>query len=274
MTVPVPGGGSGGGGIGSLLEAGREGRAAAEAAMGTSSVTVALDQVRIELAAEAEATPGRGGGRATAPTIGAGAGLRPPPLRFVLEVTVGGEHRLEVPLRSELASHPPTFTKEEEEEEEEARRSATVLQELVQTYDPDASAAFAAVSLALRYGAPMAFRADALRALRGRAAPSMASAPPGALPSPVPPPSCCVVSPSSPDLSVYLPRWRSLRDLQATSDRAKASVGTGLEAHRLNGALRIALERGDGGAVARIRERLAELEGGEEMEEDTDGRAP
>ena len=84
------------------------------------------------------------------------------------------------------------------------------------------------------------------------------------------------MSPSSPDLSGYLPRWRSLRDLQATSDRAKASVGTGLEAHRLNGALRIALERGDGGAVARIRERLAELEGGEEKEEeeDTDGRGP
>ena len=89
------GGGGGGGGIGSLLGVGGGGRAAAEGAMGTSSVAVARDQVRIELAAEAEATPGRGGGRATAPTIGAGAGLRPPPLRFVQEVTVGGEHRLE-----------------------------------------------------------------------------------------------------------------------------------------------------------------------------------
>lgn len=122
--------------------------------------TMTLDQVRIE-----SIMPGAivNVGDSTAQSA-RGIGLRPPPLKLVLEVTVAGSRHLEIPLHSEVASLEQAeglsaATKAEIE------RSSSILREMSMLYDPNASANFLVLALALRYKVPITMSADLLNIL-------------------------------------------------------------------------------------------------------------
>ena len=57
-----------------------------------------------------------------------------------------------------------------------------------------------------------------------------------------------------------LPDWRSLTDLRDQSQRVSQNINQSYEVHKLQGALRIATERGDTAAIEKIRAALDKLD--------------
>ena len=208
--------------------------------------TMTLDQVRIE-SIMPDAVINKGA--STAQHIG-GIGMKPPPLKLVLEITVAGSNRLEIPLYSETTSLEelvalPAATKAEIE------TSSSILRELSLSFDPDVSANFMALALALRYKVPITVSADLLDILAHQFQSDNVHAIPAIVTS---------GENYNTAISRLLPDWRSLTDLREQSQRVSQNINQSYEVHKLQGALRIATERGDTAAIEKIRAALDKLD--------------
>ena len=208
--------------------------------------TMTLDQVRIE-SIMPDAVINKGA--STAQHIG-GIGMKPPPLKLVLEITVAGSSRLEIPLYSETTSLEelvalPAATKAEIE------TSSSILRELSLSFDPDVSANFMALALALRYKVPITVSADLLDILAHQFQSDNVHAIPAIVTS---------GENYNTAISRLLPDWRSLTDLREQSQRVSQNINQSYEVHKLQGALRIATERGDTAAIEKIRAALDKLD--------------
>ena len=213
--------------------------------------TMTLDQVRIE-----SIMPGAivNVGDSTAQSA-RGIGLKPPPLKLVLEVTVAGSRHLEIPFYSEAASLEQAeglsaATKAEIE------RSSSILREMSMLYDPNASANFLVLALALRYKVPITISVDLLNILANQ----FQSGNVHSIPA-------IVTSEGNYDTAIsrLLPDWRSLTDLREQSERVSQNINESYEVHKLQGALRIATEKGDLAAMEKIRAALDELDGFDDL---------
>lgn len=213
--------------------------------------TMTLDQVRIE-----SIVPGAivNVGDSTAQSA-RGIGIKPPPLKLVLEVTVAGSKHLEIPFYSETTSLEQAkglsaATKAEIE------RSSSILREMSMLYDPDASANFLVLALALRYKVPTTISADLLDIL----ADQFQSGNIHSIPA-------IVTSGGNYDTAIsrLLPDWRSLADLREQSERVSKNINQSYEVHKLQGALRIATNKGDLAAMEKIRAALDELDGFDDL---------
>jgi len=208
--------------------------------------TMTLDQVRIE-SIMPDAVINKGA--STAQHLG-GIGMKPPPLKLVLEITVAGSNRLEIPLYSETTSFEelaalPAATKAEIE------ASSSILRELSLSFDPDVSANFMALALALRYKVPITVSADLLDILAHQFQSDNVHAIPAIVTS---------GENYNTAISRLLPDWRSLTDLREQSQRVSQNINQSYEVHKLQGALRIATERGDTAAIEKIRAALDKLD--------------
>ena len=213
--------------------------------------TMTLDQVRIE-----SVTPGAivNTGDSTAQTA-RGIGIKPPPLKLVLEITIAESKHLEIPLYSEKMSledleELPAATKAEIE------RSSSILREMSMLYDPNVSANFIVLALALRYKVPTTICTDLLDILVHR----FQSGSVQSIPSIVTSEGNCNTA-----ISRFLPEWKSLADLRDQSQRVSQNINQSYEVHKLQGALRIATEKGDSTAIEKIRAALDELDGFEDL---------
>lgn len=112
--------------------------------------------------------------------------------------------------------------------------SPDAMEEVCWTYDPRVSTTFVSLALALRYKAP-------------------------------------IIVDQVPDKGILssiqesFPLYRAVERLQQQSQRVTHNIERGFEIHQLTGALRIAMERGDGEAERKIREKLESLESMEEL---------
>ena len=208
--------------------------------------TMTLDQVRIE-SIMPDAVINKGA--STAQHLG-GIGMKPPPLKLVLEITVAGSNRLEIPLYSETTSLEelvalPAATKAEIE------RSSSILRELSLSFDPDVSANFMVLALALRYKVPITISTDLLDILAHQFQSDSVHAIPALVTSD---------GNYNTAISRLLPDWRSLTDLKEQSQRVSQNINQSYEVHKLQGALRIATERGDTAAIEKIRVALDKLD--------------
>jgi len=109
--------------------------------------------------------------------------------------------------------------------------SDSVVKEVCYNYDEATSSAFLSVALALRYKAPLVLEATAK-----------------------------VETISEGEVVRRFPMYSSVGTLQDTSQRVKENIERGVVVNNLQGALRIAMERGDNLAIARIREKLDEYD--------------
>ena len=213
--------------------------------------TMTLDQVRIE-SIMPDAVINKGA--STAQHLG-GIGMKPPPLKLVLEITVAGSNRLEIPLYSETTSLEelvalPAATKAEIE------TSSSILRELSLSFDPDVSANFMALALALRYKVPITVSADLLDVLAHQFQSDNVHAIPAIVTS---------GENYNTAISRLLPDWRSLTDLREQSQRVSQNINQSYEVHKLQGALRIATERGDTAAIEKIRAALDKIDDFEDL---------
>ena len=111
------------------------------------------------------------------------------------------------------------------------RLSDPVVKEVCYNFDNVTSSAFLAVALALRYNAPLVLGETAkLDTLNEE------------------------------DITQKFPMYSSVGTLQDTSQRVTKNIARGFEVNNLQGALRIAMDRGDVRAVERIREKLDEYD--------------
>ena len=213
--------------------------------------TMTLDQVRIESIA-----PGAIANIGDSTALSArGIGIKPSPLKLVLEITIAGSKHLEIPFYSETTSLEqaeglPATTKSEME------KSSSILREMSMLYDPDSSANWIVFALALRYKVPTTMSVDLLDIL----AHQFQSGSVHSIPT-------IVTSEGNYDnaISRLLPDWRSLTDLREQSERVSRNINQSYEIHKLQGALRIATERGDLAAMERIRAALDELDGFDDL---------
>ena len=213
--------------------------------------TITLDQVRIE-----SVMPGAivNVGDSTAQSA-RGIGIKPPPLKLVLEVTVAGSKHLEIPFYSETTSLEQVeglsgATKAEIE------RSSSILREMSMLYDPDASANFLVLALALRYKVPTTISADLLDILADQFQSGNIHSIPAIVTS---------VGNYDTAISRLLPDWRSLADLREQPERVSKNINQSYEVHKLQGALRIATKKGDLAAMEKIRAALDELDGFDDL---------
>lgn len=102
------------------------------------------------------------------------------------------------------------------------------LKQVCWSYD-EASRDFLALALALRYRAPIIVRKE--------------------------PPSTTLEN-----IEDEFPMFATVENLQRTSYRVQKNIERGFEIHKLSGALRVAIEKGDNAAAAKIRKALDELE--------------
>ena len=208
--------------------------------------TMTLDQVRIE-----SIVPGAivNVGDSTAQNA-LGIGIKPTPLKLVLEVTVAGSKHLEIPFYSETTSLEQVEGLSASTRAE-IERSSSILREVSMLYDPDASANFLVLALALRYKVPTTMSAGLLDIL----ADQFQSGNIHSIPAIVTSGGNCDTA-----ISRLLPDWRSLTDLREQSERVSKNIKSTYEVHKLQGALRIATEKGDLAAMEKIRAALDELD--------------
>ena len=111
------------------------------------------------------------------------------------------------------------------------RLSDPVVKKVCYDFDNKTSSAFLAVALALRYNAPLVLGEIAnLDTLNEE------------------------------EITERFPMYSSVGTLQDTSQRVTKNIARGFEVNNLQGALRIAMDRGDTRAVERIREKLDEYD--------------
>jgi hypothetical protein len=111
------------------------------------------------------------------------------------------------------------------------RLTESLVQDVCYNYDEATSAAFLSVALALRYKAPLVLGT-----------------------------TTHVETLTEEEVFERFPMYSSVGKLQDTSQRVRKSIERGFEVNNLQGALRIAMERGDNVAVERIREKLDEYD--------------
>jgi hypothetical protein len=128
------------------------------------------------------------------------------------------------------------------------------------------SQAFLAVALALRYRAPMVLEYAQPSSTLKRTASSL-QPPDATLPYSRAPrsilPSRLVKTRD--DVSQILPQWATIQKLQSSSRRVSLNIEQGFEIHKLQGALRIAMQQGDQKAIQLIRAKLDEYDSMEDL---------
>jgi len=169
-----------------------------------------------------------------------GSELRTPlPVQFSLECKVNG-YPLTVPLFSEQI--PPSTEDASKavtrNQPRDIAPSSSFLDKATYSYTP-ASAAFIALSLALRYKTPIVIQTPTLRLLQETL------------------PPCTFLDAA---LKRSLPQWKSVASLVDQSNDVMRNVQTGFQANKWQGALRIALQKGDVEAVRKIRDKLKEFD--------------
>mmetsp|Transcript_36610 Transcript_36610/g.80087 ORF Transcript_36610/g.80087 Transcript_36610/m.80087 type:complete len:372 (+) Transcript_36610:3-1118(+) len=225
-----------------------------------------LDQVRIETV---DGVPVESSLETLRPSTARECTIQPQPLKFVLGVTVAGSHRLDIPLYSETTSLEKRHDLLPSNVRREIDASSTILRDMSPSYNPDGSAAFMALALALRYKVPITVDSSVLDMLVQQSRDGGRSTSSETV-------SSIVTTPTDYNAAIarHLPQWKSLTDLQSQSQRVSRNIQQSHEVHKLQGALRIATEKGDVKAAEKIRAALDELDGFDELptteREDTD----
>ena len=168
------------------------------------------------------------------------------PFSFILECRVEGK-RLNVLLCSEIL--PDNII-----DDDCFDVGCEPLQAVSYQYGP-ASAAFTALSLALRYQAPLSISNEAFDRVREKHSSSIIG---------------CDKSNFDSNIRRILPRWRSTGDLKGQTERIEKNLMQGFEANKLEGALRIAIEKGDEVAAQKIRERLGKFDSFDDLPTSTE----
>jgi len=158
------------------------------------------------------------------------------PFDFTLECLVDGK-RLGIYLSTELVDDSADSS------------GCEPLQATSYQYGP-ASAAFTSLSLALRYKTPMSMSNDVLLRIQKSYPFSYLRYEEGAM---------------SEAIGAVFPRWRSTTDLKGQTERVEKNLMQSFEANKLEGALRIAIEKGDDAAAQKIRERLDKFDSFEDL---------
>jgi hypothetical protein len=216
-------------------------------------------------------------------------GLLPIPLQYVLECRIDGDKTLDIPLHSELGSDendevPMTTTASMEMELEDSRN---IMEQVLYSYDDQCSGAFVPMALALRYKCPIVITSRALDCIETtqNAFEEMDDLDI----------SICIqqvaknvdaVEEDNDDndhndsvfgwnggderfgdeendkvIQKLLPQWRSTTALQDQSQRVVENIEQGFQVTKLQGALRIAQQRGDEKAAKKIRAEISRLLG-------------
>jgi len=158
------------------------------------------------------------------------------PFDFTLECLVDGK-RLGIYLSTELVDDSADSS------------GCEPLQATSYQYGP-ASAAFTSLSLALRYKTPISMSNDVLLRIQNSYPFSYLRYEEGAM---------------SEAIGAVFPRWRSTTDLKGQTERVEKNLMQSFEANKLEGALRIAIEKGDDAAAQKIRERLDKFDSFEDL---------
>ena len=159
------------------------------------------------------------------------------PIDFVLECLVDGK-KLDVSLCSEIVQS-------DDSKVEGADIGCEALQETSYSYNA-ASAAFTALSLAIRYKAPLSITNENLSAILSMYSSSIIL--------------CDEASTMDASIRSVLPKWRSAEDLKGQTERVEKNLMQSFEANKLEGALRIAIEKGDKVAEEKIRQQMQKYE--------------
>lgn len=160
------------------------------------------------------------------------------PFRFLLECSVDGK-----PLETCL------FSEDEELSDKELKNKSEPLQATSYHYGP-ASAAFTAISLSFRYKCPISISLSSLIDAQKLHPTSFIT---------------CEDADFEASVNDVLPKWKSADDLRGQTERIDKNLMSGFEANKLEGALKIALEKGDEVAAQKIREKLEKYDSFEDL---------
>mmetsp|Transcript_27305 Transcript_27305/g.31807 ORF Transcript_27305/g.31807 Transcript_27305/m.31807 type:complete len:561 (-) Transcript_27305:174-1856(-) len=222
--------------------------------------------------------------------------LVPLPFQFTLETRIDGDKTLEMPLYSENEMvHNVMYQKNKQVNNIDAVKSSSssfimeenqnILQQVLYSYDDQCSGAFLSMSLALRYKCPIVITSRALDVIESIQHRIKNEHDDKNV-------SICIVhqnqneniplnsasvstkkSTSSsrsknngeedPEMAIQrvLPQWRSIQKLHNQSQRVVKNVEQGFQLTKLQGALRIAMEKGDNMAAEKIRQAINNMLG-------------
>jgi len=222
--------------------------------------------------------------------------LAPLPLQFLLECRVDGDKTLDIPLYTEVetiqksiscdgdkdgdvsSSYKHEYKHEYEQYLEESRN---IMQQVLYSYDDQCSGAFLSLALALRYKCPIVITSRALDAIERVQSTVEEIQTEGNLGTM----SVCIqqiiksgecdddddeddvghvddgMNEEDKAIQSILPQWRSTNALQSQSKRVVENIEQGFQLTKLQGALKIALQRGDDLAAEKIRAEIDKLLG-------------
>ena len=185
------------------------------------------------------------------------------PLQYTLECRIDGNKKLNIPLFSEIM-----YEKNNDDSTMSLMfENRHMMEEVLYSYDDKCSGAFLSMALALRYKCPIEITSRALDAIQsvhcrleeGKGINEKEFA-------------VCIAQKVDSDakesnfddqnrLQQVLPQWRSTTKLQKQSQRVVENIEQGFQITKLQGALKIAVQRGDDIAADKIRAEIDKLLG-------------
>lgn len=197
--------------------------------------------------------------------------LIPVPFKFTLECRVDGDKALDIHLYSESSLMKMIFN--DETTLKDFRRSENILHDVCYNHDKETSAAFLALSLALRYRCPVVMTSRALDAISNiqetMCHMKIVNRGPNSDSDPL---SVCITQPTEIEtenivserdddtlIRSVLPQWKSIYALQTQSQRVVENIEQGFKIQQLERVKDLALEKGDYLAAERIQMEIDRL---------------
>ncbi len=203
--------------------------------------------------------------------------LVPIPLQFTLECRIDGDKTLDIPLYNELHTimnamkTTTTTTTTNENAEHDLENIRNNMEQVLYTYNDQCSGSFLSIALALRYKCPIVITSRALDAIESIQT-TLNNQPTNDVQTETTSTSICIFSTinhenknnNDENIKMILPQWKSASDLHSQSKRVVENIEQGFQLTKLQGALRIALSRGDDMAADKIRAAIDKLLGDQE----------